>query len=45
MRIADNWFVAPGDGTTQDQHGHVVRGGDRVGLGEVRFSTVPEPPA
>lgn len=45
MRITDNWYVAPGDGTTQDTHGHFIRGGDRVGLGEVRFSTVPEPRA
>jgi hypothetical protein len=43
MRITDNWFVAPGDGTTTDEHGHPMRGGDRVGLGEVRFSVVPEP--
>jgi hypothetical protein len=42
MRITDNWYVAPGDGTGQDEHGHFVRGGDRVGLGEVRFS-IPEP--
>jgi hypothetical protein len=45
MRITDNWYVAPGDGSTQDEHGHLIRGGDRVGLGEVRFSAVPEPPA
>jgi len=43
MRITDNWYVAPGDGTTQDEHGHPMRGGDRIGLGEVRFSLVPEP--
>jgi hypothetical protein len=43
MRVTDNWFVAPGDGTTTDEHGHLIRGGDRVGLGEVRFSVVPEP--
>jgi hypothetical protein len=43
MRITDNWYVAPGDGTTMDQHGHLIRGGDRVGLGEIRFSVVPEP--
>lgn len=43
MRVTDNWYVPPGDGTGQDEHGHFVRGGDRVGLGEVRFSAVPEP--
>jgi hypothetical protein len=43
MRITDNWYVAPGDGSTQDEHGHLMRGGDRVGLGEVRFSAIPEP--
>jgi hypothetical protein len=43
MRITDNWYVAPGDGTAQDEHGHPMRGGDRIGLGEVRFSVVPEP--
>ena len=43
MRITDSWFVAPGDGTGMDEHGHPIRGGDRVGLGEVRFSMVPEP--
>jgi hypothetical protein len=26
-----------------DEHGHLIRGGDRVGLGEIRFSMVPEP--
>jgi hypothetical protein len=45
MRITDNWFVPPGDGSTQDEHGHLMRGGDRVGLGEVRFSIIPEPAA
>ena len=45
MRVTDNWYVAQGDGTAQDEHGHFVRGGDRVGLGEVRFSAVPEPGA
>jgi hypothetical protein len=45
MRITDNGFVAPGDGTAHDEHGHLIRGGDRVGLGEVRFSAVPEPGA
>ncbi len=45
MRITDNWYVAPGDGTTPDTHGHLIRGGDRVGLGEIRFSAVPEPRA
>jgi hypothetical protein len=43
MRITDNWFVAPGDGSGADEHGHLSRGGDRIGLGEVRFSAVPEP--
>lgn len=43
MRVTDNWYVPPGDGTGQDEHGDFVRGGDRVGLGEVRFSAVPEP--
>jgi hypothetical protein len=43
MLITDNWFVAPGDGSTMDEHGHLARGGDRIGLGEVRFSAVPEP--
>ena len=43
MRVTDNWFVAPGDGSSADEHGHLSRGGDRVGLGEVRFSAVPEP--
>lgn len=45
MRITHNWYVAPGDGTTPDTHGHIIRGGDRVGLGEIRFSAVPEPHA
>jgi PEP-CTERM motif len=39
MRVTDNWFEPPGDATG----GNVARGGDRVGLGEVRFSVVPEP--
>jgi hypothetical protein len=45
IRITDNWYVAPGDGSTQDEHGHFMRGGDRIGLGEVRFSAgiIPEP--
>jgi hypothetical protein len=34
----DNFFVAPGDGS-----GGETPGGDRVGLGEVAFSVVPEP--
>jgi len=34
----DNFFLAPGDGSTGG-----VAGGDRVGLGEIAFSTVPEP--
>ncbi len=33
-----NYFVAPGDGS-----GGELPGGDRVGLGEVAFSVVPEP--
>lgn len=43
MRVLDNWFFPPGDGTGTDDHGHPIRGGDRVGLGEIRFSVVPEP--
>lgn len=44
MRITDNWFAPPGEGSGPDEHGHLIRGGDRVGLGEVRFSAVvPEP--
>ncbi|MCP4192349.1 MAG: PEP-CTERM sorting domain-containing protein [Planctomycetaceae bacterium] len=34
----DNFFVAPGDGSAGG-----VAGGDRVGLGEIAFSVVPEP--
>lgn len=34
----DNFFVAPGDGSTG-----ALAGGDRVGLGEVAFQVVPEP--
>lgn len=33
----DNFFVAPGDGSTGG-----AAGGDRVGLGEIAFSTIPE---
>ena len=36
----DNFFVAPGDGSGGEQ-----AGGDRVGLGEVSFSAIPEPTA
>jgi len=43
MRVTDNWYVAPGDGSTMDEHGDLIRGGDRVGLGEVTFTVVPEP--
>jgi hypothetical protein len=43
MTITDNWFVAPGNGSGLDTHGHAMDGGDRVGLGEVRFSNIPEP--
>lgn len=35
---ADNFFVAPGDGS-----GGETPGGDRVGLGEIAFQVVPEP--
>ena len=38
MTITDNYFVAPGDGSTGG-----LAGGDRVGLGEVAFAMVPEP--
>ncbi len=41
VRVLDNWFVAPGDGSGLDLHGHPVLGGDRVGLGEIRFSKPP----
>lgn len=43
MKVTDNWFVPPGDGTGMDVHGDLSRGGDRVGLGEIRFAVVPEP--
>ena len=35
---ADNFFVAPGDGS-----GGGLIGGDRVGLGEIAFQVIPEP--
>lgn len=35
---SDNFFVAPGDGS-----GGELPGGDRVGLGEIAFSVIPEP--
>jgi hypothetical protein len=34
----DNYFVAPGNGSTGG-----LAGGDRVGLGEISFTSVPEP--
>lgn len=40
MNALDNYFVAPGDGSLVDGS---LAGGDRVGLGEVAFSAVPEP--
>lgn len=40
LTVLDNFFVAPGDGSTGG-----LAGGDRVGLGEVAFRVVPEPSA
>jgi hypothetical protein len=42
MVITDNW-AQPTYFGSNDEHGHMVAGGDRVALSEVRFSTIPEP--
>jgi hypothetical protein len=38
FKAVDNFFILPGDGS-----GGETPGGDRVGLGEIAFATVPEP--
>ncbi len=46
VRLTDNWYVTPGDGSGVTEGGVPARGGDRVGLGEVRFSlSAPVVPA